>query len=107
MSRFTPFALLVCAGTLAAAPPDPAPAQAKAAIARLPLRFEENRGQIPSSARYIARATNFDVEFMAAGPAMAIGTRRVDLKLLGANATAAMTAEDRMAASTNYMVGTR
>src|SRR5881398_1954275 len=98
MSRFTLFSPLVCAGILSAASHEPT-------LAHLPLRFEENHGQVSSSARYVARTTNFDVEFRANGPAMAVGTRRIDLNLLGSNPTPAIAGEERMAASTNYLVG--
>ena len=53
MHRLFGLLLFVCAGTLfAAAPPEPAIPQAKAAMARLPLRFEENRGQWDASVRF-------------------------------------------------------
>jgi len=71
--------LFVCAGVVCAAPPD-AVSQAKAVMAGLPMRFEENRGQARPDARYLARASGYTLEMTATGPAMTMGTHRVELR---------------------------
>jgi hypothetical protein len=107
MSRITPFALLVGVAVLSAAPPDAEVSRAKASLARLPLRFEENRGQAPAQARFVARASGYAVELTAQGPAMAVGERRVDLRMLGSKPAPVIEGEQRMAAATNYFKGRR
>src|SRR5215510_2764995 len=107
MFRQSCFGLIVCAATLSAAPPDTAVSQGKAVMARLPLRFEENRGQAPAEARFLARASGYSLAFTSHGPAMSLGSRKVELKLRGSNAAPAIVPEGRMAAATNYFVGNR
>ena len=66
MHRLFGLSLFVCAGILVAAtPPQPAPPQAKAAMARLPLRFEENRGQWDASVRFTARSAGPNLQLTA------------------------------------------
>ena len=100
-------AWVLCAGLLYAAPPDADRIRGQAALARLPLRFEENHGQASGDARFLAHAAGFRLELTARGPAMAVGSRRVDLRLVGSNPAPAIEGEKRMAASTNYLVGRR
>jgi hypothetical protein len=104
MHRLQFLVLLVCAASLIAAPP---PDAARAQIGRLPLRFEENRGQAGTAVRYVARAGSYALEMTAAGPVMAVGGRRVELSLPGGNPAPEIRAEERMAAATNYMIGRR
>ena len=100
--------LLVCAGTLcAAAPPEPAIPQAKAAMARLPLRFEENRGQWDASVRFTARSAGPNLQLTAQGPAFQVGPSRVEIGLLHGNASPVIEPLDPLPATTNYMVGPR
>ena len=103
----TSFACLVCAGLLCAAPPDADVSRAKASLARLPLRFEENRGQASPEARFLARANGYSLELTSQGPAMSIGRRRVELRLLQSNPAPAVSGEQRMPTATNYLVGRR
>jgi hypothetical protein len=107
MFRKSCFGLIVCAGILCAAPPDTAVSQGKAVLARLPLRFEENRGQAPAEARFLARASGYSLAFTSRGPAMSLGSRRVELKLRSSNPAPVIVPEDRMPAATNYFVGKR
>src|SRR5690242_3764771 len=107
MCRISRFALLVCAGAIWAAPPDASLSQANAVMARLPLRFEENRGQAAPGARYLARGAGFSLEMTGRGPAFAIGARRIELTLDRSNAAPVIVPEDRMRATTNYLVGQR
>src|SRR5262245_23043302 len=99
------FAWVVCAGILSAAAPDADLSRAQATMARLPLRFEENRGQGSPQARFLARGGGYNLEMTAQGPAMAVGTKRVDLQLVRSNPSPAIQGEGRMAAATNYFVG--
>jgi hypothetical protein len=105
--RNSSFACLVCAGLLSAAPPDADVSRAQASLARLPLRFEENRGQASPEARFLARANGYSLELTAHGPALSIGQRRVDLRLVKSNPSPAVTGEQRMPAATNYLIGNR
>ncbi len=108
MHRLLGLSLFVCAGTLfAAAPPEPAIPQAKAAMARLPLRFEENRGQWDPSVRFTARSGGANLQLTAHGPAFLVGTNRVEIGLVHANASPVIEPLDQLPATTNYMVGAR
>ena len=107
MYRMTRFGWLVCAAALYAAPPDADLSRAKASLTRLPLRFEENRGQAPSEARFLARAAGYSLQLTSHGPAMSIGERRVNLKLLQSNPSPAIAGEQLMPAATNYFKGRR
>jgi hypothetical protein len=98
----------VCAGALfAAAPPEPAIPRAKAAMARLPLRFEENHGQWDASVRFTARSAGADLQLTARGPAFLVGSSRVEIGLIHSNAAPVIEPLDRLPATTNYMVGAR
>jgi hypothetical protein len=108
MHRLLALSLLVCAGTLfAAAPPEPALPQAKAAMARLPLRFEENRGQWDPSVRFTARSAGPNLQLTAHGPAFLVGPSRVEITLVHAGASPVIEPLDPLPATTNYMVGAR
>ncbi|MGP8247246.1 MAG: hypothetical protein ACLQVN_22370, partial [Bryobacteraceae bacterium] len=67
----TAWVALVAAGTLSAAgpasAPDPNTVRAKAALAGLPLHFEENRGQWKSGVRYAARGNGYAVALTKRG----------------------------------------
>ena len=108
MHRLFAVLLLVCAGALlAAAPPEPVMPQAKAAMARLPLRFEENRGQWDASVRFTARSAGANLQLTARGPAFLVGANRVEISLVHASPSPVIEPLDRMPATTNYMVGAR
>jgi Beta-propeller repeat len=82
--------------------------QGQAALARLPLRFEENRGQFDPAVRYAARAGGYRVQLSAAGASLAMpGAQRVDMGLVNSNPSAKIEALERMAARTDYFVGSR
>src|ERR1017187_5001383 len=108
MHRLFGLLLFVCAGTLVAAtPPPPALSQAKAAVAHLPLRFEENRGQWDASVRFTARSAGPNLQLTARGPAFRVGSSGVEIALVHGNRSPVIEPLDRMAATTNYMVGPR
>jgi hypothetical protein len=108
MTSIYPIALLVCAGSLCAAtPPAPAAPQAQAAMGRLPLRFEENRGQFDSAVRFMAKSAGGKLQFSARGPEFLVGSSPVEIGLVHGNAAPKIEPLDRMPAVTNYMVGPR
>src|ERR1035437_8804047 len=108
MHRLFGLPLLVCAGTLSAAtPPEPVIPQAKAAMARLPLRFEENRGQWDASVRFTARSAGANLQLTARGPAFLVGASRVEISLVHASPPPVIKPIDRLPATTNYLVGAR
>ena len=107
MRRLHVFGFLACAaGRLYAADPSPLPAQT--ALSRLPLRFEENRGQFPAAVRFGARAGGYTLQLSPRGAALTMpGPGRVEMALANANPAAPIAGLDRMAARTDYFIGTR
>ncbi len=106
------FGLLVCSASLLGAADgavSQAPvSQAKAALARLPLRFEENLGQFDPAVRYGARAGGYSLQLSAHGATLAMpGAERVEMRLVNSNPSAKIEALDRMAARTDYFIGSR
>src|SRR5438270_8052754 len=106
MVRISRFGLLVCAGSvLLAATPEPAVTTARAALAQLPLRFEENHGQWNSAVRYAARSADYNLQLTAQGAAFCMGQERVEIGLVRSNPSSTIEPLDRLPASTNYFVG--
>ncbi|HXB69212.1 MAG TPA: SBBP repeat-containing protein [Candidatus Acidoferrales bacterium] len=106
------FGLLLCSASLLSAA-DGDVARAQAALAQLPLRFEENRGQWSSAVRYAARAGGYTLQLSADGAALAmpgaehVDAERVEMVLVKANPAAEIVGLDRMPARTDYFVGSR
>src|ERR1039458_10277857 len=94
MFRLSRLGLFLCAASMLAATggptrPDAALSQARTALARLPLRFEANRGQWAPAVRYAARANGYALLLTAGGPVVAFpGSGRVDIRLLNSNRAA-------------------
>jgi hypothetical protein len=113
MLRLLRYGLLVCAASALAAAggagrPGSALSQAKAALARLPLRFEANRGQWDPAVRFAARANGYALLLTAGGPVVSSpGSKRVAIKLLSSNPAAAIEPLDRLPARTDYFMGSR
>jgi hypothetical protein len=113
MLRSSRLGLFVCAASVLAASggvsrPDAALSQAKAALARLPLRFEANRGQWDATVRYAARSNGYALLLTAGGPVVSfLGSRRVDIKLLNSNRAARIEPLDQLPAHTDYFMGSR
>ncbi len=122
MARTYLSALLVCAGSLlTAAAPDAVPpaaasqakatqakaTQAKATMPRLPLRFEENRGQLDPAVRFLARSSGGNLQLTQQGPVFFVGSAPVQLTLVHSNPSPAIEPLDRFATDSNYMVGPR
>jgi len=92
---------------LRAAPPAPSTAQAQAALAQLPLRFEANRGQAPAEVRYTGRAGGYSLLLTSRGPSFAVGSEHVTLSLQHSNPNPAIEALDPLPTRTNYFIGNR
>ncbi len=104
------FILLVCAAGLPAATParDAARSQAEAAMARLPLNFESNQGQLNPAVRFAAHAQPYNVLLTETGASLAFrGGKRVDLRLEGANPAPEIQPSGKMALETSYFLGAR
>jgi len=98
----------VCAGSVLAAAPSPAADPlGQAALARLPLRFEENRGQWDPAVRFAARSAGATLQLTSRGPAFLVGSSPVQLSLIHGANSPVITPSEKMAAVTNYMVGPR
>jgi hypothetical protein len=91
----------------AAAPPAPSTPQAKAAMAGVPLRFEENRGQWDPSVRFTARSNGVNLQLTNRGPAFLVGSSRIEISLAHASASPVIQPIEKLPAATNYMVGAR
>jgi hypothetical protein len=112
----TAWLAMAAAGTLSAAGPALAPdastkantAQAKAALAGLPLHFEENRGQWKTGVRYAARANGYTVALTSHGATLAVGGgRHIEMTLEHANRNAQIEPDDRLPLRTDYYIGDR
>src|ERR1035441_2234460 len=105
--------LMVCAASVlvAAAPPvrhEPALAQAAAALAKSPLRFEANQGQFAPSVRYAARTTGFALALTARGASLRFANSRpLDISLLDSNPWPFIQPLDRLSTQTDYFIGAK
>ena len=89
----------------AATEPQAASARLAETYARLPLHFEENRGQAGASARFIARADGGRVLLGADGLHFAVDGHPVRLSFAGGAAAPSIEALDRLPGRVNYYVG--
>lgn len=117
----TAWVAMVAAGTVSAAGPSAAvrassdasfskagTAQAKAALAGLPLHFEENRGQWKSGVRYAARGNGYTVALTGRGATLAVGGgRHIEMTLEHANRNARVEPDGRLKLRTDYYLGDR
>ena len=94
--------------TLAAAPRDAATTQAKAMLARMPLRFEANQGQWDPAVLYAARSGGYDLMFTARGPVLTLaGAHRVDISLPNSNPAPTIEPVGKLPTRTDYFLGAR
>jgi hypothetical protein len=107
MPRLSRFGLLLCSVCLAGAATMPAMRQADAALARLPLRFEANQGQLHPDVRYAARAGAYSLALKSTGPSLSLGSQRIDISLLNSNRAPRIEALDPVPTRTDYFVGSR
>ena len=85
-------------------------AQTAASIARIPINFEPNYGQASPSARFVARAGNVDVEIRSLGIDLSLHgqtgkSATVKLDFTGASPNAGISASDRRAGQSKYLIG--
>jgi len=82
--------------------------QAKAALAGLPLHFEENQGQWKSPVRYAARGNGYTVALTGRGATLAVGGgRHIEMTLQHANRNARVEPDGRLKLRTDYYLGDR
>jgi len=80
--------------------------KARAALGRLPLRFEENRGQFDPAVRYAARSGGYTLQLSASGAALAMaGGERIEMGLVNSNTPSKIEALDRLPTRTEYFLG--
>ena len=103
-------ALAGCCSLLGA--PPAGSAKVRENIAKLPLRFEENRGQTDSQVKYLAHGNGYTL--FLTPTAMAVQLKAagvpnlspvVQMRLPGSNAKASLEARDRLPGTTNYFIG--
>ncbi|MCU1238254.1 MAG: cell surface glycoprotein (s-layer protein) related protein-like protein [Candidatus Solibacter sp.] len=104
MAPIPRLALFLCAAPLFAAP---TPSKTPSAMARLPLRFEENRGQNRPDVRFTAHSVGGNLQLTDRGPAFLVGARPVEISLVHGNAKPTIEPLDPLPTVTNYMVGAR
>jgi hypothetical protein len=108
MFRVSRLAILLTAFcALQAAPPPPSTSQAQAALAQLPLRFEQNSGQAAPSVRFTGHAGRYSLQLTTRGPSFAVGSDHVDLSLLNSKRSPKIEGLDLLPARTNYFLGDR
>ncbi len=89
----------------------PAAVRAPAFLERLPLRFEENRGQASPSTRFVARGPNYALALEPSGSALFWSdlsrrtSARIRMNLIGANRGARLEPSDPLAVRTTYLRG--
>ena len=77
----------------------------------LPLRFEENQGQAPSQARYIARGPGYELRLELTRNLLLLADPQgknlasIETRFLGASTRARLQPEAIMEAKTNYLMG--
>src|SRR5262249_52097702 len=112
---------LIALGTFLVAQPGGGPAyhhrlssaerqRVASAYARLPLSFEENRGQSDPRVRFLVRGPGYGLFLTSQGPVLSLAHARsasdvVALRLLGARAHPRLEGLGRLAARANYLVG--
>jgi uncharacterized protein (TIGR03437 family) len=80
-------------------------------LRNLPLRFEENRGQAPSPARYIARGPGYELRLESTRNLLlwtdpqGNNQASIETRFLGANSHARLRPQALLEAKTNYLIG--
>ncbi|HEX5431213.1 MAG TPA: SBBP repeat-containing protein [Bryobacteraceae bacterium] len=100
-----------CVAVFVGVPLGAAPQFNSAALNRLPLLFEQNRGQAPQPVRFIARGPNYRLEVEPASNILvwtdgsSHNSASLRTEFAGANPRASVHAEDPAASVTNYLIG--
>src|SRR5262245_24578812 len=79
----------------------------EASLARLPLRFEENRGQTAPEVRFLARGTGYSLFLTAEEAVLALDAEKavLRLRLLGANRSPPIQGQDELPGRSHYFIG--
>jgi len=97
------FPLLFWAATLLGAASPPAPNYGK-----LPLAFEENRGQADTAVRFLARTGRYTLQFSPSGATLTeSGATPIAMSLDGANPSPRLTGVEQLPGTIHYFVGER
>lgn len=102
----TAFALFTLLVVLA--PPRAAAAGLSESYGRLPLHFEENRGQVDPQVRFLARGPGYGLYLTAGEAVLALGAKDrtvLRMALVGANADAQASGVEELPGKVNYFVG--
>jgi beta-propeller repeat-containing protein len=88
------------------------PAAAAASLSesygKLPLHFEENRGQVDKQVRFLARGPGYGLYLTASEAVLALGAkdrRALRMALVGANADSQVSGLDELPGKANYFIG--
>ena len=79
--------------------------QVNAASGRIPLRFEENRGQADAHVRYVSRGNGYSLSVTRSGFELAAGEETLQMTLAGGNRQPVIQGEGRLEAVSHYLVG--
>jgi hypothetical protein len=92
--------------------PEKVKARALSNYGKLPLSFEENRGQAAASAKYLSHGSDYSILLGSSGVSLNLpangknrGPSTVRMTFPGAQATPVVTAEGRQAAISSYFIG--
>jgi hypothetical protein len=72
---------------------------------QLPLRFEENRGQVDGRVKYLSRSSASTIYLSSAEAMLVVSKSVVRIRLQGANRSPRITGENMMSGRTNYFIG--
>jgi uncharacterized protein (TIGR03437 family) len=95
MRQLGPLVILTAAALAAAVPPPD--------YGKLPLQFEENRGQTDARVRYLARSAGRTLFLTQDGAVLSVAGEAVRLRLRGVNRHASIEGLDRQAGVSNYL----
>jgi len=80
----------------------PSTEQLQEAYGRIPLHFEENRGQADPSVRYLAQGRSYRLLLTNQDVVLQLGGDRVRMALVGASDRPRLAATDRLPGTVNY-----
>ena len=80
-------------------------ARVSQAYNQLPLRFEENRGQVDEQVKYLSRSSASTLYLSSAEAMLVVSRSVVRMRLHGANRSPRITGENIMSGRTNYFIG--
>jgi hypothetical protein len=93
----------------AASPKSAQASAARDAYGKLPLQFEENRGQTDGRVRFLSRGPGYNLFLTETEAVIALHKTNASdvlrLKLSGANARTQLRGQDQLAGHANYLIG--